>query len=215
VAGNALRLRNPSDSIELRIYVPTTGYKNIVLKYAQQCSSLASGQLAHLYDYSTDSGSTWVTTGLNMMVDSVKNTVDPNWSVVSINFGANTAVNNNAKLIFRIKFGGNTSLTSGNSRFDNLSVDGDALTSVNNSISRLQQSTIYPNPGKEQVMINMPLAGVKTVTILNEAGAILSKTQTAETQLPVNISGFAAGNYFILINNKATNTTEQIRLLKQ
>ncbi len=214
-AGNGLRVRNPSDSMELRFYIPTTGYKNISLKYAAQCSSLGSGMLAQLFDYSTDSGATWVTTGLNTLVDSVKTAIDPAWKIININFGTTTTVNNTAKLVFRIKFWGNTALTSGNNRFDNVTVEGDALTSVPNCYGLPQQSMIYPNPAKEQVTISMPLAGVKSITFINETGAVVSKMQTAETQLPVNVSGLTAGNYFILVNNNTTNTTEQIRFLKQ
>ncbi len=125
-SGQALRVRNPSDSMELRFYIPTTNYKNITLNYVVESSSTTSGQLAELFDYSIDSGTTWKTTGLNMTIDSITQPQfqGTNWGLISINFGADTNVNNNPRLVFRIKFGGNTSKTSGNNRFDNVTVEG-------------------------------------------------------------------------------------------
>src|SRR5436309_5257768 len=43
-AGQSLRFRNPGDSAELRLYIPSTRYKNLTLKWAVQTSSAASGQ---------------------------------------------------------------------------------------------------------------------------------------------------------------------------
>ena len=128
IGGQALRVRNPSDSMELRFHIPTTGFQNIKLKFAAQSSSAVSAQLAQLYDYSVDNGATWKTSGLNMTLDSMTQVQfqGANWGLVSINFGTDLSVNNNDKLIFRIKFAGNTALTTGNNRFDNITVDGDS-----------------------------------------------------------------------------------------
>ena len=129
-AGQSLRVRNPSDSMELRVAIPTTGYKNIVIKYALESSSTNSGQLTELFDYSPDGGTTWKTSGLTVQGQNV-DTLDvtdstfqgANWGLVTIGL-TDPGTSNNSRLIFRITFAGNTSKTSGNNRFDNFSVIG-------------------------------------------------------------------------------------------
>ena len=120
----ALRPRNRSDSMELRFYIPTTHYKNILIKYESQSSSVTSGPLHQVFDYSTDSGTTWKTTGLSVASDSAGLAFGP---VFPVSFTTDTTVNNNPKLVFRIKFVGNSSGTSGNNRFDNVTVEGDTI----------------------------------------------------------------------------------------
>jgi len=123
----ALRPRNRSDSMELRFYIPTTHYKNILVKYESQSSSVTSGPLHQVFDYSTDSGATWKTTGLSVASDSAGLAFGP---VFPVSFTTDTTVNNNPKLVFRIKFVGNSSGTSGNNRFDNVTVEGDTILPV-------------------------------------------------------------------------------------
>ncbi len=134
IAGQALRVRNPSDSMELRFVIPTTGYHDIAFSYALESSSTTSGQLVEHFDYSPDGGTTWKSTALSVNGSNV-DTLDvtqlqfqgTSWGLVSIGFGDDTTVNNNSNLIFRIKFSGNTSKTSGNNRFDNIAVEGTPL----------------------------------------------------------------------------------------
>jgi hypothetical protein len=126
VAGQALRFRNPSDSAELRLVVPTLGYTNIVVKYALQSSSVQSGQQVQIFDYSTDGGVLWKTTGLSIGSLDVKQAIfqGSNWGLVTVNLASDTTVNNNWNFIFRIRFSGGTTNASGNNRFDNITVEG-------------------------------------------------------------------------------------------
>lgn len=120
-AGNALRVRNPSDSMELRFNMPTTGFKNITFKFALQRSG--SGQIKELFDYSTDGGTTWATKGLSVGFDSIGSLATYFPIVVGIYNDA--SVNNNPNFIFRIKFQGNANQANGNNRFDNVTLEGD------------------------------------------------------------------------------------------
>ncbi len=135
-AGQALRFRNPSDSAELRLYIPTNNYSNISVKYELLSSSTTSGQKTQLFSYSTDSGVTWKGRANGLTVNGANvDTLDvtqskyqgASWGLVTIGFGGDTTVNNNPRLLLRIRFAGNTSLTSGNNRFDNLTVEGGAV----------------------------------------------------------------------------------------
>ena len=125
-AGTALRPRNPCDSMYLLFYIPTVHYRNIVLKYASETSSLGHGPAHQVFDYSIDSGATWRTSGLSEPMDSA----DVAFKLITVSFTSDSAVNNNAKLVFRITFNGNTTGTSGNNRFDNVTVEGDSIYAV-------------------------------------------------------------------------------------
>lgn len=204
-AGVAMRLRNPSDSMELRIYAPTTGYKAVAIKYVVESSSTASGQLEQLFDYSVDSGATWKTTGLNMTIDSISQAQfqGTSWGLISLNFGTDTSVNNNAKLVFRIKFSGNTSLTKGNNRFDNLTVEGTSLTQAPSGIATVSPAeaayNLFPNPASGTVTIATPSTENKTVAIYNLSGQKMNMIRSNEQMVTVNISSLPQGVYYAYI----------------
>ena len=119
-AGTYIRTKNPSDSMELLLYTPSTHFRNVVLTFGT-CGSNHGMKYQH-YDYSIDSGATWTTTGLSMLTDSVRSTFRRITLTCS-----NTTVNNNPKLVFRIRWTGNNTGTRGNNRFDNISLEGDSL----------------------------------------------------------------------------------------
>ncbi len=131
-AGEALRVRNPVDSIQLRWHIPSTGYRNLVVKFVVESSSTGSGDSTQIYSYSVDGGSTWRATGMTVNgvnVDTLDVTDQAqyqgsSWGLVTVTFGSDTTVNNNPNLIFRIIARGNTHLTSGNNRYDDFTLDG-------------------------------------------------------------------------------------------
>jgi hypothetical protein len=145
VAGNCLRPRNPTDSMQLLFFIPTTGYENINFKYIVQRSSASNGAASNMYSYSLDSGATWITTGLSTLAETPVTT----WSTSPISITINNVLaNNNPRFVFRIRFGGpgNTG-TSGNNRFDNITVEGTAIGSgpvapVVNSIAIVDSARI-------------------------------------------------------------------------
>ncbi|MFN4084052.1 MAG: choice-of-anchor I family protein [Bacteroidia bacterium] len=121
-AGSYLRLRNPSDSMALLFYIPSTGYQNIVIKYAIQRSSAGNGATVNTFDYSIDSGLTWITTGLSR--DTINTSAAWRYPAAEISIN-NPAANNNPKLVFRIRFTGTQNTgTGGNNRIDNFTVEG-------------------------------------------------------------------------------------------
>jgi len=220
-ANNGYRMRNPSDSAYLQLYIPTKGYKNIQLSYVLESSSTASGQLTQNFDYSTDSGTTWKTSGLNITTLDVSQTKyqGTNWGMVNVNFSLDTAnTNNNNRLVFRIKFAGNTSGTSGNNRFDNIVVEGDSLASGGSgvgvsSIPNNAASMLYPNPVHDQLNI-VCAAGNKMVRIMNSNGQLVRVLQTTETRLQLNCEDLGAGSYFLIIS-KDQKTAETFSFIKE
>jgi hypothetical protein len=108
-------------------YIPTTGYQNITIKFETQKSSTSAGGAIDSFDYSIDSGITWRNSGVSILYASNVTT----WTAspgISVNINSDALANNNNKLVFRIRFGGGgTSGTSGNVRFDNITIEGDTL----------------------------------------------------------------------------------------
>jgi hypothetical protein len=114
-SGQCLRVRNPSQS--LTFAMPTTGYKNVILSFAVESSS--SGSSLNSVSYTTD-GTNYVTTALSNAQYSVTTT----FALQSFDFSSDANVNNNPKFAVKITFDNNNTGTSGNDRFDNVSLVG-------------------------------------------------------------------------------------------
>ncbi|HTB31780.1 MAG TPA: hypothetical protein VK808_07125, partial [Bacteroidia bacterium] len=93
-----IRTRNPSENCYMYLYMPTSGYKNIILNYAISASS-TKGPLYNIFSYSTNGGTTWnnLTTAMDTFnIHSVyrpdtlqvinPTTAASNWYPVQINF---------------------------------------------------------------------------------------------------------------------------------
>ncbi len=128
VAGTALRVRNPSNNVI--IAAPTTNYKNIVLQYSIALSSTTSAPLEDSVYYSTDGvnyihitpaiGQSPVSTTTSPLALAA----DPGYILLKYDFTTISAINNNPNAKFKIAFAsGNTNLK-GNTRIDNVTVDG-------------------------------------------------------------------------------------------
>ena len=115
---SALRLRNPASG-PFTLSLPTTGYKNIVLKYAEERSS--KGAQTNTVMYSVD-GTNYISTALSSQVSSYA--VDTVYSVVSFDFSSDAAVNNNPNFKVQISFSNGSANTTGNDRFDNITLYG-------------------------------------------------------------------------------------------
>ena len=121
-AGNCLRVRNPSDTRELLLRLPTTGYKDIRLSYAVRRTP--NGAQAQTIEYRSDITSDW------HLFDEI--TVSEDYELFMFDFADIPEVNNNPEFEVRILFGGsNASGTSGNNRFDNIVLEAVALPGTN------------------------------------------------------------------------------------
>ena len=106
----------------LQLNIPTTGYENVIVSYATRRTS--TGFTAQTVEY-TVNGSSW--SELDVFdITAMEN----NWlasQVLTLDFSAIEAVNDNSDFAIRIVLNGATS-ASGNNRFDNISVVGDVIT---------------------------------------------------------------------------------------
>ena len=123
VTNYGVRTRNPSDNMQFLWYIPTLKYQNIVIKYETQSSSTGSGQHRQVFSYSLDSAKTFSTAGLPIAFDSA----GLKWGEVILDLSSISNVNNSDKFVLKITFAAPNTGTSGNNRFDNISVEGDTM----------------------------------------------------------------------------------------
>jgi hypothetical protein len=116
VPGFALRPRNPSNTRELLIVAPSTGYEKLVVTFAVMRT--ANGAPSEEFYYSANGGASWTMVG-------AKYDIDLDFSLKTFDLAAIAAVNNNPNLRFKILFVGDGAAgASGNNRFDNFSIEG-------------------------------------------------------------------------------------------
>ncbi len=120
-AGNALRIRNPC--LDFIISAPTTGYQNITLNFAAEASSASKAALTNSISYTVD-GTNYITTGLSSTSYSLSAVIDPAYALETVDFSTIAAVNNNPNFKVKITFSNGNLGTSGNDRFDNITVQG-------------------------------------------------------------------------------------------
>jgi len=139
-AGQAARVRNPSDNRSLVFHLPSTNFRNLRFTYAVHRSN--NGQLTHEIDYSTD-GVNFIQTGLPQTTFAIAETYD----LIQVDLSGIAAVENNPLLLLRITFVGNTGGTSGNNRFDNISLEGEVISSSPSTfLAGEKPFVLFPNP---------------------------------------------------------------------
>jgi len=119
-AGYGLRVRNPSNTRQLIIAAPSTGYRELQLSFAVHRTNNGA-QTQELF-YSADDGQNWTQIGeaYDIFID---------YTVKSFDLSTITEVNDNPNLKFRILFTGEEAAgSSGNNRFDNIALTGVAAT---------------------------------------------------------------------------------------
>lgn len=113
VSGTHLRFNDPIGGA-LVFALPTTGYQNIIVKFATRRSAQGAGTQS--WSYTTD-GTTYVA-----FSDVLPNNGDP--ALATLDFSAITAANNNPNFKLKVEFSLGLGGTSGNNRFDNFTAQG-------------------------------------------------------------------------------------------
>jgi hypothetical protein len=228
--GNGLRVRNPTDSMELHFVIPTKGFKGITLSYALQASSTTGPQVEH-FTYSIDGGQTWIAKGITVN-GSKQDTLDVTQSQyqqsaapgapyghVTIGFDTVTSMDNNPGFVFRIVFGDTaTGGTSGNNRFDNLTVSAASVvksSSVNEPTQVQQQFNITPNPAVDNISFSNPFSSAVSVSVLDMTGRVVLESNESASHIVVNTSMLAAGSYYVRVQSEATGAEQEAKFIKQ
>ncbi|MFP9115373.1 hypothetical protein ACLI1A_15660 [Flavobacterium sp. RHBU_3] len=124
VAGTGLRLRNPSG--DFVVSLPTTGFKDVIFTFITMRTS--NGPQNQSVSYTLD-GTNYVTTGLS----NTEIGVSEQFVAQQFDFTDVPGADNNANFKIKISFSVNADLDSGNSRFDNITLDGIATTEGGNN----------------------------------------------------------------------------------
>ncbi len=117
-AGDHLRVNYPLDAT-VHVSVPTTGYRDVLVRYETRRSGQGAG--LQVVDYTTD-GATYAP------FKEIVVTEEP--VVRSLDFGALESVADNPDFALRIRFQQGDGGTEGNNRFDNFTVEGSPLAGV-------------------------------------------------------------------------------------
>ncbi|WP_164891016.1 LamG-like jellyroll fold domain-containing protein [Botryobacter ruber] len=120
LAETHLRLNTPIGSA-LTFHISTAGFEDIVFKYETRRSGSGAG--LQKISYTLD-GTTFVSLQDVTVVDGVP-------ELVTLDFSAIAGANDNANFKVQVQFEQGAGGTAGNNRFDNVTVEGDALGAVN------------------------------------------------------------------------------------
>jgi hypothetical protein len=178
-SGTHLRFNNPIFGA-LIFSLPTTGYKNIEVKYASVRSG--SGAYLQFVHYTTD--------GTNYtLYDTMRPNTSTGQQIFTVDLKSVPAVNNNPNFKIKITFGQGGGGTAGNNRFDNFTVDG--------SIIPTPVLVHYWNFNDNSSIINLTNPTQSTVSgasIAHNAGGISAIDFAGGTGQNFNIDNFNARN---------------------
>ncbi|MDI1317657.1 choice-of-anchor I family protein [Flavobacterium sp.] len=113
VSGTHLRFNDPIGSA-LIFALPTSGYENIIVKFATRRSGSGAG--SQTWSYSTDG------TNYTLFTTILPNNGDP--ALATLDFSAIATPDNNPNFKLKVEFSVGSGGTAGNNRFDNYTVQG-------------------------------------------------------------------------------------------
>ncbi|MDG5767249.1 T9SS type A sorting domain-containing protein [Balneolales bacterium ANBcel1] len=139
----ALRLRNPAGSLHL--FLPTSGYRDVVFRYA--VSRTSNGARDQLVEYSVDGGETYTDEGLSGNLVQVN---EDQYKWVEFDFSGIAGVDDNPDFRIRITMtgaGSDPGNDSGNQRINNVTLDGRWIDDgPDRSLIHLWEFNDIPNP---------------------------------------------------------------------
>lgn len=164
VAGTHLRYSNPIGGA-LIFTLPTTGYQNIIVKFATRRSSSGAGTQS--WSYSLD-GTNYIA-----FTTVTPNNGDP--GLATLDFSTITGANNNADFKLKVEFSAGSGGTGGNNRFDNFTLEG---TTIGGGDTTAPLATIVPTNGA----VNVATTTNPTITF-NEAVRLLDNSAITNTNV--------------------------------
>ncbi|MDR3678538.1 MAG: T9SS type A sorting domain-containing protein [Flavipsychrobacter sp.] len=213
-AGNAVSFQNPSDSMEARFYVPSTGYKDVIFNFGGQVNNGAY----HLqFSYSLDSGAHWLTTGIKSVNGVPFQTFDSLTSAPTFNTVVfDSTVGDNNKLVIRVTFSGSPLRTSGSTVFDNVSLVGTpfkaAVANISSSNSKI---ILYPNPASKTINIKTASPNNKNVKVYSTTGKEIFHFSAYGQNITLPINDLPSGMYYILLYEPETGKQYDTKFIKE
>lgn len=166
-SGTHLRFNFPIGGA-LQFALPTTGFENIIVKFATRRSGSGAG--LQKWSYSVD--------GTNFLPFATVTPVDGNPVLETLDFSALTSVDNNPNFKLKVEFEQGTAGAVGNNRFDNFTADGNAIggtdiTAPNVAFSPANASTNIAVTTNPTVTFNENVRLINDSTIDNTNAASL------------------------------------------
>jgi hypothetical protein len=209
-AGDALRVRNRSDSRALIFQLPTTNCEDLVFSFDLHRSG--SGMLENIIEYTLD-GSIYTNAGLQNNEIAVPTSYD----TFSFDFTNIQGANNNPNFGIRITYRGNTEIENGNNRYDNIVLAGKSTGGISTrDLTSLIQPIVFPNPANQSLAIVVAGEGILTYTISEISGRI-AKSGTLKTAqgnpIWIEMADIPSGIYFLQIHIADTTSTHKIHVV--
>lgn len=200
--GAVLRARNPANTRELIIAAPSTGFENLVVTFATTRTS--NGAQEQEFYYTPDAGNTWIMVGEAYDIPELDPDIDDyGYLHKVIDLSDIEEANNNPDLHFKILFVGEGSdNTSGNNRFDNLTLEG----SVIQTELPPSKLTILNVNDEAPVYANEPFS--VTVNVLNDDD--IPTAVDADTEVTISLdsgTGTLGGNLTGIIGEGEMSVT--------
>ena len=164
VSGTHLRYNNPIGGA-LIFTLPTTGYQNIIVKFATRRSGSGAGTQS--WSYTLD--------GTNYVAFTTITINDADPALATLDFSAITGANNNANFKLKVEFSVGAGGTVGNNRFDNFTLDG---TTTGGGDTTAPLATIVPASGA----VNVATTTNPTISF-NEALRLLDNSAITNTNV--------------------------------
>ena len=164
VSGTHLRYNNPIGGA-LIFTLPTTGYQNIIVKFATRRSGSGAGTQS--WSYTLD--------GTNYVAFTTITIHDADPALATLDFSAITGANNNANFKLKVEFSVGAGGTVGNNRFDNFTLDG---TTTGGGDTTAPLATIVPASGA----VNVATTTNPTISF-NEAVRLLDNSAITNTNV--------------------------------
>ena len=164
-AGRALRVRNPSDARELIFSLPTNGYKDVVFRYMVKRTT--NGARKQTVYYRTDSHDPWI-----LYSDTLD--VTETYQQFRFDFAGVNDVDSNSGFSIRILFHGEeASGTSGNNRFDNITLEGYSIQNDTDDVELPDTTEVHAYHSDSYLYVNHPTGGTAHIEVFNLTGRVI------------------------------------------
>lgn len=202
-SGTHLRFNDPIGGA-LEFDLPTTGYENIIVKFATRRSSSGAGTQS--WSYSLD--------GTNYIAFTTVIPSNGNPALATLDFTAIAAANNNANFKLKVEFSQGTGGTVGNNRFDNFTLEGNA---VSGGDTTAPITTIVPANGATNVASTInPTISFNEAIRLTDNSALTNTNVDALIELRTNNASGAtipfdatvSGNTITIVPTVALNNSQ-------
>ncbi len=203
-ASLALRVRNPANTRALELSLPTTGFEKVVLKYATNRTNNGA-DFQNIY-YRTTVNGNWILFKENIEIST-------SFQLVTAEFSDVREADNNPDFQVRITFSGaNASGTSGNNRFDNVTLEGFIYSTNVQVIKSEPQVRVVPNPAKDSFSVYADEV-IQQVKLLNLEGRLVLNRNLSDFSGLIDISSLFAGVYMVFVQT-ANGTAVQKLIVK-